>query len=173
MRAKPTTTGESLRLFEEAARCNECGEPVDEGGTVFDSGWARCSSCKARWAARQHLLKGEQAHALVAVTEVRCRDCGRVIVAEGPLRVLVRETGEIGSGLCGVCVRMFAAARSAQMLREEIVRRVGFSKSGRSRGMLTRELLREGWRLVDVRTAFDVLLDDGEIVNEKGMVKVP
>lgn len=156
----------------EPTRCGECGQPVDAGGTVYP-GWARCSSCKAAWAARQHLLKGERAHAVVAVADVHCRDCGRMIEAEGPLRVTVLETGEIGSGLCGACVRRFAAARSAQALRDEIVERVGFSKSGRSRGMLTRELLREGRRLADIREAFDVLLHDGRLVSGKGVVKVP
>ena len=111
----------------------------------------------------------EHAHALVAAQEVVCDDCGDRIKAEGPLRIFVDQDGLTHHFFCAACVRAFAERKTLERIASSILDKC---PHWRSRGRVTQQLLSEGFRLLDVRSAFLELEEDGQLERDKrGMVR--
>jgi len=111
----------------------------------------------------------EHAHALAEGQEIRCSDCGDVIAPSGPVRVFVDQDGEAFRFFCGPCVVAFAQRRTQEHLMAEIV---AMCPHPRSKGRVTQQLLGKGYRLGDIRLAFEELLEEGQLqADRRGMVK--
>lgn len=110
------------------------------------------------------------AYALVAAQSVRCDECHDPIRPEGPVRIWVNQDGVLRRRLCGACVRMYVARKRVEAAKEDILKRTG---KGRSKGWLSKELMREGRHLADIREAFAELLDEGRLVQHGGTVRRP
>lgn len=152
--------------------CATCGKP-SEVWAVEREDWRVCPDCHAEWLKNNAWLKveAEHAHALIdAGHQVICGDCRSPIRPGGPIRVFVSPAGEIVRAYCGSCVRNYAARKAIEAVKAEILHRIG---KGRSKGWLTKELLRDGRRLEDVREGFEELLADGDLVQVKGIVRRP
>ena len=114
-------------------------------------------------------IEPEHAHALIAAQEITCDDCGDVIPIGGPVRVFCDQDGITHHHFCGRCVVAFAERRTLERLMDEIVL---MCPHARSKGRVTQQLLAKGYRLADVRLAFDKLLEDGGLERDRrGMVR--
>jgi hypothetical protein len=154
------------------AVCATCGKPSACWAVERDE-WKVCPPCHEKWLAANRWLKveAEHAHALIDAGHViACSTCGEQIRPGGPIRVFVTSAGEIARAYCGNCVRMYVARKRVEAIKAEILHRIG---KGRSKGWLTKELLREGLHLADIREAFGELLDEGDLVQIKGVVRRP
>jgi hypothetical protein len=113
-------------------------------------------------------LLPEHAHALIATREITCDDCGDVIPIGGPVRVFCDQDGIPHHHFCGRCVVAYAERKTLERLMGDIV---AMCPHPRSRGRATQQLLARGYRLADVRLAFDELLEDGRLERDRrGMV---
>ena len=165
-------TNQQLELTTADVICGECQKPVGANAVVFD-GWARCRACINAWVNSQFKLTGEKAHDLVQMLEVECKDCEQIIEPKGPVVVFVLETGEIGTGFCGRCVVNHRAAFADQAMREEVYTRVSYSEKGRSRGLLTKELMRDGKQYVVIKTTMDAMIEEGVLGYARGILTIP
>lgn len=153
--------------------CATCGQPSETWAVVRDD-WRVCPECHAEYLRKNPWVKvdPDQAHALInGGFGIDCHTCHSPVRPGGPVRVFVNEvTGEITRAYCGRCVKNYIARKRIEAIKSEILTRI---YKGRSKGWLTKELLREGRYLADVREAFEELLDAGDLVQVKGLVRRP
>jgi hypothetical protein len=153
--------------------CATCDNPSETWAVVRDD-WRVCPECHQQYLAANPWTKldPERAHGLIdAGVEIACATCSAPIRPGGPIRVFVNEaTGEIVRAYCGRCVRDYMARKRIEAIKSEILVR---AHKGRSKGLLTKELLREGCHLADVRDALAELLDEGDLVQYRSLVRRP
>lgn len=153
--------------------CGECQQPVGERAVVLD-GWARCRPCIDAWVDAQSKLTGEKAHDLARAIDITCKNCEKTIEPTGPLVIFILPTGEVGSAFCGQCVVARRLAYADQMMREELYTKVSYGNGrGRSRGMLTKEMMREGKQYMVIKSTIDAMITDGVFHYERGFLTIP
>jgi hypothetical protein len=156
-----------------SATCATCAQPSETWAVVRDD-WRVCPDCHQQYLAANPWarLDPEQAHGLIdGGVEIICATCKAPIRPGGPIRVFVNEaTGEIAKAYCGTCVRNYIERKKIEAIKSEILVRV---HRGRSKGLLTKEMMAEGRHLADIRQSFEELLDDGELVQHKSLVRRP
>jgi hypothetical protein len=98
-----------------------------------------------------------------------CRTCGDTLTPGGPNRVFVDQDGVLAGAYCARCVIASIERRRQEALQVTILERA--PKKGRSKGLLSNELMAEGFRLGDIRLALEELLANGRLTQYRQFVK--
>lgn len=175
-RARATSVDVQPDLFADTV-CATCAQPSTVWG-VERGEWRVCPTCHQAWLAERKWAKVAPelvAEILAAGVELpACKTCAgplRVEAGRTPLLFVVEKTGEVASGYCRGCIEQWRSQKTAAALRGEILSRI--DRRGRSKGLLSLELVKQGRQIADVRDAFQALLDAGELVQHRGYVRLP